>query len=89
MKAYEQFYEDIMDDVEKLNDMIYVKKRLLSESATYYELRSFISLLLKSVHKKETKDVLSDILLSLGKLEIMNKPAPTIKKLKSKSPNIF
>lgn len=89
MKLYEQYEFDIINKFEQLNGVVTVNETLLTESATYYELRQFVSLLLKSVHKKETKTVLSDILLSLGKLEIMNKPAPTVKKLKKVSPSIF
>lgn len=89
MIIHEQYTLDIISGFERLDDMITVNDRMLTETATYYELRQFVTLLLKTVNKKETKNVLSDILLSLGKLEIMNKPAPTIKKLKTVSPSIF
>lgn len=89
MKVYEQYYDDVMTGFVKLNQVITVNETLITENATYYELRQFVALLLKTVNKKDTKDMLNDILLSLGKLEIMNKPAPTIKKLKKVSPSIF
>ncbi len=64
---------------------------MISEASgtTYYEVRQFLTLIFKNVKKPETMKVIDDLLKVLGKLEIMNKPAPTIKKLKSISPAIF
>lgn len=66
---------------------------LISEGAdrglTYYELRQFLTLLLKTVNDTNTKNVLNDLLKASGKLEIMKVPVPSIKKQKSVSPEIF
>jgi len=56
---------------------------------TYYELRQFMTLLLKNTNGPEAKKVLDSLLKTLGKLEMMNKPTPAIAKLKAISPSIF
>jgi len=60
-----------------------------SSGLTYYEMRSFLALLLKNTRQNDTKNVLDDLLKTLGKLEMMNKPVPVIRKIKSVSPSIF
>jgi len=89
MKLHEQYYNDIVYSFTELGESITVHERMLTENVTYYELRQFVAMLMKSVRNKETKSTLNDIMFGLGKLEIMQKPAPTIKKLKSVSPKIF
>jgi hypothetical protein len=81
---------DINTYLEKQSDLDDIW--MLSEAnnkLTYYELRQFLTLLLKNANKIETKYMLDDLLKILGKLEILNKPVPTIAKIKTISPNIF
>ena len=65
--------------------------RLLCEngSLTFYELRRFLTVMYKLSHDKTTKTVLGDLLQVLAVMEVKRQSVPTIKKLKSKSPNIF
>ena len=72
--------ESVSDDVMVISE---------ASETTYYEVRQFLTLIFKNVKKPETMKVIDDLLKVLGKLEIMNKPVPTIKKLKSISPAIF
>lgn len=56
---------------------------------TYYELRQFLTVLLKTVSSTDTKRVLDDLLKTVSKLEIMNVPVPVVKKQKTISPTVF
>lgn len=60
-----------------------------SSNLTYYELRKFISMLLKHSKKETTKEVLSEILKILGIMEIREMPVPMIKKQSKKSKKIW
>jgi len=91
MKLHEKYLNDIFNTFQMVNERIEVNQRILTEDSelTYHELRGFTALLLRTVSDKGTKTMLNDILFALGKLEVMNKATPTIKKLKSKSPKVF
>ena len=91
MKLHEKYTRDLLEGLQILNDRITVHHRVLNESSnlTYHELRAFITLLMKSISNKDTKKTLNDILMAMGKLEVLNRPAPTIKKMKGVSPKIF
>lgn len=60
-----------------------------TDGLTYYEMRQFMAYLLKHTSNKDTKSVLDDLLKTLGKLEMLSKPVPVIRKIKSVSPAIF
>lgn len=62
---------------------------LLEEGVTYYNLRQFVTLMINFTNDNDTKKNLKEILIILTKMEILNKPIPSIKKLKSASPEIF
>ena len=62
---------------------------LLKEEVTYYNLRQFITLLFRNTSNSEMKKLMLELLKILAKLEVMNKPVPTIKKLKEVSPLVF
>jgi hypothetical protein len=91
MKLYEKYATDVMTKFAIVNERIEVTRRVINEDSdlTYHELRGFVALLMKTVSDKGTKSTLNDILYALGKLEVMGKPAPTIRKLKSNSPKVF
>lgn len=91
MKLHEKYTNTVFDGFSNLNDKIEVRRRLLKEDSdlTFHELRGFVALLMRTVRDKDTKSTLNDILMALGKLEVMNKPTPTIKKLKGRSPKVF
>jgi hypothetical protein len=64
-------------------------KMILNESVTYYQLRSFLTLLYKTSNDSDYKKMIMESLKILSILEVREKPIPTIKKLKSNSPEIF
>jgi hypothetical protein len=64
-------------------------KSLLEEGITYYNLRQFVTLMINFTNDNDTKKNLKEILIILTKMEILNKPIPSIRKLKSASPEIF
>jgi len=68
-----------------------VNEQLINESSdvTYYELRKLMTMLFKTVKRKETKNVIGEILKALTMMELKQKPVPTINKLKSTSPKVF
>jgi hypothetical protein len=76
--------------LEEFEDMVNTTD-VLTESSdlTYYELRKFVTVLLKNVRGKDTKKILSDLLNTVSRMEIIKVPIPTIKKQKSISPKIF
>ena len=59
------------------------------EGLTYYELRQFLAILLRSVSSQDTKKVVDDLLKTVSKLEILRVPVPVIRKQKSNSPLVF
>ena len=61
----------------------------LLESITYYNLRQFITLMHRTTSDTALKGLFLELLKVLAKLEVVNKPVPAIKKLKSISPEIF
>lgn len=86
--------EEFLEQLKQLNEVITLKEKdkwllLEGEGLTYYQLRQFLTVLLKQVHDKVTKDVLANILKTLVVMEIKKLPIPTIQKLKSTSPKIF
>lgn len=91
MKLHQKYRQDVFDKFRYINEHIEVRSRVLSENSdlTYHELRAFVTLLMKTIKDKNTKSVLSDILMALGKLEVLNRPAPTVRKMKGVSPKIF
>jgi hypothetical protein len=91
MKLHEKYTLDLLTNFSIVNEKMEVTRRLINEDSdvTYHELRGFVALLMKTVNNKDTKSTLNDILYALGKLEVMGKPAPTIRKLKSVSPKVF
>jgi hypothetical protein len=58
-------------------------------NVTFYEIRSLITHIAKDVSRKDTKAILDDILKTLERLEVSNKPVPTIAKLKTTSKSIL
>jgi hypothetical protein len=61
----------------------------LNEGVTYYDLRSFLTVLKKSTSDESLKKMLKQLIKTVAKLEVKNVPVPTIQKLKSISPEIF
>lgn len=61
----------------------------LNEGATYYDLRSFLSVLMKISKDETLKNLIKELIKSVAKLEVKNVPVPTIAKLKSISPELF
>jgi hypothetical protein len=56
----------------------------LNEALTYYQLRLFLSVMLKQVGSSETKSMLVDLIKTLAKMEIRSVPVPTLKKMTNK-----
>lgn len=78
--------------LEKFNSIVETSDIVLEADGnglTYYELRQFIAILLRSVSGVDTKKVLDDLLKTVSKLEIMRVPVPVIKKQKTISPTVF
>ena len=71
------------------NDFQPPKFGLLNEGVTYYNLRQFITLMINYTNDSDLRKLLKEVLIVLAKMEILNKPVPTIKKLKNVSPDIF
>jgi hypothetical protein len=61
----------------------------LNEGVTYYDMRSFLTILRKASGDDSLKKMLKELIKTIAKLEIKNIPVPTIQKLKSVSPQIF
>jgi hypothetical protein len=61
----------------------------LNEGVTYYDLRSFLTILRKATSDADLKKMLKALIKTIAKLEVKNIPVPTIAKLKSISPEIF
>ncbi len=61
----------------------------LNEGATYYDLRSFLTVLRKITKDETLRSMLKELLKNIAKLEVKNVPIPTISKLKSISPQLF
>jgi len=92
MKLYIKYQNDIVDKFRTFNEKIRSTKcELVTESSdvTYYELRQFVTLLMSTVNQRDSRSVLNDILLGIGKLEVLGKPTPSIRKLKGVSPKVF
>lgn len=62
---------------------------LLNEGATYYDLRSFLTVLRKMTKDDALQKLLKELIKTVAKLEVRNVPVPTIAKLKSISPELF
>ena len=77
--------------VESKSGQICESLQLVNEQAglTYYELRQFLTILLKQSGNSEVKRLIDNLLKTISKLEIMRVPVPAIKKQKSISPKIF
>ena len=61
----------------------------LNEGATYYDLRSFLSILSKNTKDEALRSMLKELIKTVAKLEVRNVATPTIAKLKSISPELF
>jgi hypothetical protein len=84
--------QNLFTELLKLEDVQFPpfeEVQLLNESITYYNLRQFITMMINFTSDSGTKGILKDILITLTKMEVLNKPIPSIKKLKSASPEIF
>ena len=86
----EKLFEQLID----LN--MYIKEHnvtpsssLLTEGATYYDLRSFLTVLRKMTKDDALKNLIKELIKTVAKLEVRNVPVPTIAKLKSISPELF
>lgn len=86
----EKIFEQLID----IN--LYIKEHnvtpsssLLTEGATYYDLRSFLTVLRKMTKDDALQKLLKELIKTIAKLEIRNVPVPTIAKLKSISPELF
>jgi hypothetical protein len=85
-----QRLQDIDPLVEALDETITEGKAvLLTEGVTYYNLRQFLTLMYRSTSDSSLKGSLLEILKVLARLEVLNRPVPTIKKLTTNSPEIF
>ncbi len=86
----EKIFEQLID----IN--LYIKEHnvtpsssLLTEGATYYDLRSFLTVLRKMTKDDALQKLLKELIKTVAKLEVRNVPVPTIAKLKSISPELF
>ena len=86
----EKIYEQLID----IN--LYIKEHnirpsstQLNEGATYYDLRSFLSILRKITKDEALKSMIKELIKLVAKLEVKNVPTPTIARLKSISPELF
>lgn len=68
---------------------IKINGKLLCEGVTFYDLRSFLTIMRKQAGDTTLKDMLKALIKTIAKLEVRNVPVPTIAKLKSISPEIF
>ena len=86
-----EFYQKLIDIqfYLKENNITLSEQMLLSESVTYYDLRSFLTVLQKNSKDDSLKNMLKELIKVIAKLEVKNVPVPTIAKLKSVSPEIF
>jgi hypothetical protein len=80
--------------IEQLNEAIKIAEELnveipLNESVTYFQLRLFISILIKQVRDSATRDMLIDLTKSLAKLEVREVPVPALRKMSDKSIKVF
>jgi hypothetical protein len=66
-----------------------VKVPLFESDLTYYELRKFLTIMFKNIRDTDTKKILGEILKILTVMELKKQTVPTVKKLRSTSPNIF
>jgi hypothetical protein len=97
----EQYKQELMVFIKNFNTDVFVESKsgniseslqLVSENnggLTYYELRQFLTILLKQTSNSEVKKIVSNILKTVSKLEIMKVPVPALRKQKSISPKIF
>ena len=88
MEDSEKFAE-IFEYLSKFPDTSIENGLLLESNITYYQLRQFITLVYNNTDNKSLKSELIGMLKVLAKLEVKNVPIPSIKKLKTASPEIF
>lgn len=65
------------------------KKQLILEGTTYFQVRNFITLLLRKVKNQSTRTVLKDIYDALMHFEVIGTPMPMLRSLSKSSKDIF
>ena len=86
----EKIYEQLIDiNLYLKGHNIRPSSTQLNEGATYYDLRSFLSILRKTTKDDTLKNMIKELIKLVAKLEVKNVPIPTISKLKSISPQLF
>lgn len=83
------FYDQFNTMVLYMKESGTLSSKFILEGVTFYNVRQFLTLIYNNSKDSKLKSILLELLKVLTKLEIMNKPIPTIRKMKSISPEIF